>query len=266
MFPLRDINPSRTKPIVTWSIIGLSSLVFIYQMSLGRYVEIFVRQWGLIPYEILTGKDIPPYIPLPVYTTLFSHMFLHGNLAHIIGNMWFLWIFGNNVEDELGKVRFIIFYLVSGFFAAMLQIFVAFLQSGFHIPPIWAIGGSLHPLLIPMIGASGAISGVLGAYMRLFPHAMIDTLVFWGFFVSIVRLPAIIFIGLWIIVQVINGLFSLGFFGPSGVAWFAHIGGFIAGYLLVEPFLPPSSTWKQRKKWEKMRKEYFGDEDDYMFF
>ena len=147
-------------------------------------------------------------------------MFLHGGLLHIGGNMLYLWIFGNNIEDKLGHFRFLIFYLVSGIIAS------------------YAHAISSPSSNIPMIGASGAVSGVLGAYILLFPHARVHTLIFFGFFIQIVKIPALIVIGFWAIIQVINGILSQGLLPQGGVAWFAHIGGFLTGLLTIKIWLP----------------------------
>jgi membrane associated rhomboid family serine protease len=159
-------------------------------------------------------------LPSP-YLTIFTSMFLHGGLFHVGGNMLYLWIFGNNVEDTLGHGRFLLFYLLSGVAAAMAQTFM----------------GPASP--VPMIGASGAVSGVLGAYLLLFPHANVLTLIVFGFFIRLVRVPALIVLGFWVVVQFLNGFLAVGVEaarghgGGGGVAWFAHIGGFLAGVVLL---------------------------------
>jgi len=172
--------------------------------------EIFLRQWGLIPAELMEK----PY-------TLFTHMFLHGGWGHIIGNMWFLWVFGDNVEDKLGKLRYIVFYVLCGLGAALTQTFISI-----------SFGGA-DTL---MVGASGAISGVLGAYMKMFPNARILALVPIFIFFTLMELPALIFIGIWFFIQIVNGIVTLPFIGYGGVAWYAHIGGFLTGYLLIDFF------------------------------
>ncbi|AAC07308.1 rhomboid family intramembrane serine protease [Aquifex aeolicus] len=221
MIPIKDVNPSRTFPIVNLSIIVACSLIWLYEWSLTDEViytfqgavtkfELFLREWGLVPVEL----PQKPY-------TLLTHMFLHGSWGHIIGNMWFLWVFGDNVEDKLGKFRYIIFYILCGLGAALTQTFISL-----------AFGGAN----VPMVGASGAISGVLGAYMKMFPHARVLALVPVFIFLTLMELPAVIFIGLWFFIQIINGIITLPFIGYGGVAWYAHIGGFITGYLLVDYF------------------------------
>lgn len=218
MLPLRDVNPTRTFPLVTIALIAVNVLVFIYELILGPQVEGFVQSWAIIPYEITHGVDLPPASIQPIYLTLITAMFLHGGIVHIAGNMLFLWIFGNNIEDAMGSLRFIVFYLLCGLVAAFAQI---------------AVGPNSD---IPNIGASGAIAGVLGAYLLLFPRAEVQTLVFLGFFVRLVRLPALLFLGLWFVLQLFSGVAGLGMEAMGGVAWFAHIGGFIAGIVLINIF------------------------------
>ncbi|GBC88610.1 MAG: rhomboid family intramembrane serine protease [Hydrogenobacter thermophilus] len=211
MIPIKDINRSRSFPIVNTFLILLCAAVWLYQVGLDEYQEnIFIYKYGLVPADVFQR----PY-------TLLTHMFLHGSWLHIIGNMWFLWIFGDNVEDRLGRFRYLLFYIISGLGAALLQTSVSFMFGGEDVP---------------MVGASGAISGVLGAYLRLFPHARILALVPIFFFLTFMEVPALFFIGLWILIQVINGILTLPFAQTGGVAWFAHIGGFAVGYTLVKAF------------------------------
>jgi membrane associated rhomboid family serine protease len=218
MLPLRDVNPTRNFPIMTIILIAVNVLVFIYELILGPQLEGFVQSWAIIPYEITHGVDLPPASIQPIYLTLITAMFLHGGFVHIAGNMLFLWIFGNNIEDAMGSLRFLVFYLLCGLAAAFAQI---------------AVGPNSD---IPNIGASGAIAGVLGAYLLLFPRAEVQTLVFLGFFVRLVRLPALLFLGLWFVLQLFSGVAGLGMEATGGVAWFAHIGGFIAGIVLINLF------------------------------
>jgi membrane associated rhomboid family serine protease len=218
MIPLKDINPSRNFPIVNLTIILICSVLWLYEVSLEDYeFNDFVYSFGLVPVEIFSK----PY-------QLFTHMFLHGSWLHIIGNMWFLWVFGDNVEDRLGKFKYLLFYVLSGLGAAVIQSLVSFLTGAVHVP---------------MVGASGAISGVLGAYLYLFPHARILALVPIFFFLTFMELPAVFFIGMWVFIQIINGLITLPFAGMGGVAWFAHIGGFFVGYKLVRVFYRRRSYW-----------------------
>ena len=227
MLPLKDDIPTRTFPVVTVGLIALNALAFLYQMSLQitddpralRAATAFVFEFGLVPCRLTGACTAPPDFPSPL-VTLFTSMFLHGGLFHIGGNMLYLWIFGNNVEDSLGHGRFLVFYLVCGVAAALVQT-------------------ALSPASrIPMIGASGAISGVLGGYLILFPHARVLTLITFGFFIRIVPVPALIVLGFWIVVQFLNGLITFSVREEGGVAWFAHIGGFLAGLGLLVAFRP----------------------------
>jgi membrane associated rhomboid family serine protease len=218
MIPLKDINPSRSFPIVNLTIILICSVVWLYEVSLEEYeFNDFIYNFGLVPAEVFSK----PY-------QLFTHMFLHGSWLHIIGNMWFLWVFGDNVEDRLGKFKYILFCVLSGLGAAVIQSLVSFLTGAVDVP---------------MVGASGAISGVLGAYLYLFPHAHILALVPIFFFLTFMELPAVFFIGMWVFIQIINGLITLPFAGMGGVAWFAHIGGFFVGYKLVRVFCRRRLHW-----------------------
>ena len=214
MIPLRDHLPGRSIPVVTFLLIAISVLVFLYEQSLPvPRLEAFVESYGMVPYEITRGVDIPPHGPQPVYATLFSSMFMHGSWFHLIGNMWFLWIFGNNVEDVFGRVGFPIFYLIMGIAAAFGQILIDPASQ------------------IPTIGASGAIAGVMGAYLVFWPQARIDTLIFFFYFIRVVPLSAVFVLGYWILIQFLQGVPALAGL-DGGVAWWAHIGGFAAGALV----------------------------------
>lgn len=214
MIPLKDDNPTSTYPYVTIGLIALNILVFIYEVSMGSDFGPFLNRYGAKPLFVLSMTS--PYgSPLP-FTTVFTSMFLHGGLLHIVGNMLYLWIFGNNIEDSTGHFRFIIFYLLSGIIA------------------VYTFSLVNPRSTTPMIGASGAVSGVLGAYLILFPRAKVLTLVPFGFYFQIIKVPAIFVLGLWILVQIISGAVS-GSAG-GGVAWFAHIGGFVAGMILIGLF------------------------------
>jgi membrane associated rhomboid family serine protease len=202
---------------VTIGIIISNMLIFLLEIISPPGMEKTVYAYGAIPQYILTFEKLQPIHPA---LTIFTAMFMHGGLFHLGGNMLYLWIFGNNIEDKLGHMRFIIFYIFCGITAA---------YSHALIDP--------HSLT-PMIGASGAISGILGAYLLLFPRAGVYTVIFLGFFVQIVKIPALIVIGFWAIVQFINGLVSTGLVKQGGVAWFAHIGGFITGLLTIKLWLP----------------------------
>lgn len=226
MIPLKDLNPTRNFPIVNVTIIVINVLVFLYEFAIGHRVEALFASFAVIPYDvssaIQTGRfDVAVVLPL------FTSMFLHGGWMHLIGNMLYLWIFGDNIEDIMGRGRYVVFYLLCGIAASVTHIFIA---------PTSAI---------PTVGASGAISGVLGAYLLLFPRAKVVTLIPIFMFVQVARLPAIFILGFWFVMQFFNGLASLGFesAGMGGVAWWAHIGGFVAGMLLI---------WVFRKKEENI--------------
>jgi membrane associated rhomboid family serine protease len=214
LIPLKDENPTYSKPILTVSLIVLNVFIWLYQSSLGPMEQEFVLRMGAIPYQIVHLNDLPPtnFFPLPM--TLISSMFLHGGLMHLLGNMLFLWIFGNNIEDDLGRGRFLIFYLLTGVIASLGHIVAAPNSE------------------IPMIGASGAISGILGAYVVLYPRAKIVTAVLIIIILRIFRIPAIIFLGIWFAMQ----LLAAGNPAAGGVAWWAHIGGFVVGALLILVF------------------------------
>jgi len=224
VFPLKDDNPSNSAPVVTVALIVLNALFFVYQISLeaggadgARAGQAFIDEFGLVPCRLTGACRVGPELPSPILT-IFTSMFMHGGLFHIGGNMLYLWIFGNNVEDTLGHGRYLLFYLLSGVAAALAQT---------------AVGPSS---MVPMVGASGAVSGVLGAYLLLFPHAHVTTLIILGFFFRLVHIPAMVVLGFWIVLQVLNGLGSFG--SSGGVAFFAHIGGFLAGMGLLYVLKP----------------------------
>jgi len=216
MIPFKDDNPTRTFPFVTIGLISINTIVFVLQILSHVNQAKIVFAYGAIPSYLLTFKTVQPIHPV---LTVFTSMFMHGGFFHLGGNMLYLWIFGNNIEDRLGHIRFTIFYLLSGIAAA------------------FAHAVTEPSSMLPMIGASGAVSGVLGAYLLLFPHARIHTLIFLGFFVQVVRLPAMLVIGFWIVIQFLNGLISKGVADYGGVAWFAHIGGFVFGIIAIRLFL-----------------------------
>jgi len=219
LIPIKDLNPSRSTPVITILIILVCTLIFTYELILPpNYREIFIKMFAVIPYEIMHGVDLPPPDPLTPYGNLISYQYLHGGFFHIIGNMLFLWVFGDNVEDRFGKLKYFLFYTFCGVVAALIQ----------------SIVSPQSP--IPLIGASGAISGVLGAYLVLFPRAQIVTLIFIFFFVDVVVLPALLWIGIWFLMQFISALISINHLSMGGVAWFAHIGGFLTGILLTKLF------------------------------
>ena len=223
MFPIGDEHNGRLlTPYVNYTLIAINIVVFLYQLLLPEPELLeFIFRWGAIPAEISQGQDL---------FGLVSSMFLHGGWLHIAGNMLFLWVFGDNVEDTMGHVSYLLFYLLTGLAAGLAQVVI---DSGSQIP---------------LVGASGAISGVLGAYIMLFPHGRIRTLVFLGFFITVVLIPAWVQIGLWIVLQFFNGFASLGVRTEEsgGVAYWAHIGGFIAGAALVWLFRDQDAVDRQR--------------------
>lgn len=216
MIPLSDENPSRTLPIVTIVLILINLGVFAYQTIYftGNPKEI-IFQLGFIPYEFFHFKDIGPANWLPPQLTIFSAMFMHGGWLHLLGNMLYLWIFGDNVEDVLGHGKYLVFYLFCGLSATL------------------AHGLTNMASQIPTVGASGAIAGLLGAYMISFPGARIKTLIILIVFIKIVRIPAFLILGYWILIQVLSGLSELDRATHGGIAWFAHIGGFVTGAVLI---------------------------------
>jgi len=215
MIPLQDNNPTETFPFLTISFIAICVLVFLWQVSLGVIgSQQAVLSLGVIPAVLLNKASLPVELTtIPAELTIITSMFLHGGFVHLAGNMLYLWIFGNNVEDALGHGRFIIFYVLCGTAAVFGQV----IQN-----PVSEI---------PMIGASGAISGVLGAYLLLYPYARVLVFIPLGFYSQLIRLPAGWVLGLWILMQLINSALTSSEGG--GVAWFAHIGGFIAGMVLI---------------------------------
>lgn len=238
MIPIGDDNSDRRiTPIVTWVLIGINVFVFVVLQGLGSN-ERFTMAFATIPAEILTGRDIVetvpirdaygravgaldlPNTPIPVYLTLVSAMFMHGSLMHLLGNMLYLWIFGDNLEDAMGHGRYLVFYLLTGVLAGLTHVMVtAFFGMN---------------ALVPCIGASGAISGILGGYIVLFPHRRVR--VIWLY--QVMHVPAVVALGVWFLFQLFSGVGSAGSPG-GGVAYGAHIGGFIAGFVLVRLFGRP---------------------------
>ncbi|MBD3381161.1 MAG: rhomboid family intramembrane serine protease [candidate division Zixibacteria bacterium] len=220
MIPFKDDNPRGTTPYVTIALIAINVIVFIYEFSLGQrgFTE-FTVKYGLIPAELMSGRDLMApemsYLSTSPYLNLFTSMFMHGGFMHLGGNMLYLWIFGDNIEDTLGHVWFAFFYIISGIAATLTFVFIE--PSG----------------EVPLVGASGAIAGVLGAYLVRFPYAKVYTLIFLFYFIRIIRLPAVFVLGFWFILQLISGTNSLAVSqSGGGVAWFAHIGGFAFGAIL----------------------------------
>ena len=209
LFPYKDDNPRILVPYVTYCIIGINALIFVLQFNLSisdpSAEKEFIYRFGFIPADFSI-------------ITIFTSMFLHGGISHIMGNMWFLWVFGDNVEGVLGHLKYAIFYLMCGLAATISQLLI-------------------NPnSTIPMVGASGAIAGVLGMYMIRFPHARVHVFAFIIIFFTTFRVPAMFVLGFWFFNQLTNGFGSLGFDTTGGVAWFAHIGGFIAGVMLNQAF------------------------------
>lgn len=248
MFPYRDENETQRAAIVTGTIIGLNLLSWIAVQGAGFALPLArsICELGLIPGELTGTLPVGTRFPMGPglvcatdpgrqVSNLFTSMFLHGSWMHVLGNMWFLWIFGNNVEDSMGRVRFVVFYLLCGLAAAIGQVVTD--------------PGSV----IPMVGASGAISGVMGGYLLLYPNVQVFALVPLGFFVTSVALPAWVMLGYWFLIQFVSGLVAFGG-GMGGVAFWAHVGGFVAGLVLVKLFARPvyleahrAHHWRPRK-------------------
>ena len=250
MFPYHDENATRRPAIITGAIIGLNVLMWLGIQGAGTTIPLAksVCALGLIPGE-LTGL-VPAGTRFPMgegllcatdqgrqVSHLFTSMFLHGSWMHLLGNMWFLWLFGNNVEDSMGRLRFVAFYLIAGLAAALGQVLTN---------PSSAI---------PMVGASGAISGVMGGYLILFPQARVYTLVPIGFFITSIALPAWMMLGYWFLIQFVSGLASFGG-DMGGVAFWAHVGGFVAGVALIKPFARSDYLEAHRTRHWRPRRVY----------
>ena len=219
MIPLRDVIPSRTTPVVTIGLIALNIIVFVYELSLGRAVDAFMLYYGLVPAAFS-------------WMNVITSMFLHGGFLHVAGNMLYLWIFGDNVEDRMGHGRFLVFYLLCGIAAALAQTITA------------------PDSTVPMVGASGAIAGVMGAYFVLYPRSRIVTLLPLFFFFQVIEVPAIAFLGIWFLMQFVSGVGSIVSVGQNtatgGIAFWAHVAGFVAGITGVFVFKRPE---RQRVEW-----------------
>ncbi len=246
MIPLRDDVPSRTVPFVNYALIAVNALLFLAELSMGEGLPSFFMRSAVVP-SLYTGRDgalgalevvattLTPDLGLRVLTS----MFLHGGWLHFLGNMLYLWIFGDNVEDRMGHVSYLVFYLATGWAAAYTH--------------IWADPRSA----IPSIGASGAIAGVLGAYISLYPRARVVMLIPLGIFTELVQVPAVFFLGIWFLQQFLSGFLSLA--APTqggGIAWWAHIGGFAAGFALVWLFAQKRRRPASRETWWSDRERY----------
>jgi rhomboid family protein len=223
MIPLYDTVRSHKFPLVNLILIVGNILAFLYEQQLSPTVlERFIFTWGLVPAHLISN-------PAAAWITIFTAMFLHGSWVHLLGNMWFLYIFGDNIEARLGGLRYLIFYLLSGVAAAFLQTYVQPASQ------------------VPAIGASGAIAGVLGAYLISFPRSRVASLVPILFIFTIVEIPAVIFLIFWFIIQIYSGVFMMQGANASGVAWWAHIGGFVFGAIMVSFFArrPAYRNWYQ---------------------
>lgn len=242
MFPLKDDNPSASAPLVTVALIVLNALVFVYQISLevggaegARAAQAFVEEFGLVPCRLTGACRVGSEVPAPILT-IFTSMFMHGGLFHIGGNMLYLWIFGDNIEDAMGHVRFVIFYVACGIIA------------------VFSHAVTDPSSTVPMVGASGAISGVLGAYLLLFPRAQVLVLIPLGLYTRTMYVPAAFVLGLWFVMQVLSGGMSIGRSG-GGVAFFAHVGGFLAGMALIGLFKHPDVPYfspAKHRAWGKL--------------
>lgn len=230
MIPLRDENPTSITPFVNHALVAINVAVFVYQAFLafdvsGEVANAFVQKLALTP-SLLLSPSVWSQMPIPAPLTLLTSMFVHGGIMHLLGNLLYLWVFGDNIEDALGHLNYLIFYLVCGMGAAIAQVMIE--------------PGST----IPMVGASGAIAGVLGAYLVLHPQAQVLTLVFLVIFVRVMYLPAAVLLGIWFAIQIFSAFAG----GGGGVAWYAHIGGFLVGVLLVSTFVGGSGRGGRRQR------------------
>lgn len=220
MIPLRDANPTRRPPIVTIGIIVACFMAFAVELTImtvdgSDALDAFITTWGVVPADLIAAWSSGAFVSQESLT-LITSQFLHGGWLHVLGNLLYLWIFGNNIEDQLGRLGFLAFYLAGGAAAALAQVAVDPTSD------------------VPMIGASGAIAAVLGAYLVLYPRARITSLVFLGFFYQLIDVPALIVLAFWFVLQLIDGLASLGMTGSTaGIAFFAHIGGFVFGVAIA---------------------------------
>jgi len=228
LIPYRDDNPTATYPFVTIALIVVNTLVFAWQVVSPEGLRGAVFSYGAVPSALMTFDTQQPVHP---FVTVITSMFMHGGVFHLGGNMLYVWIFGNNIEDKLGHTRYLLFYLVGGVIAAYAHAITAPSSN------------------VPMVGASGAVAAVLGAYIMLFPRATVYTILFVGFIFQ-VRLPALIVIGFWAIIQFVNGIVEKGIMAGGGVAWFAHVGGFLFGMAMTELYLIRKKGFSRKKvKW-----------------
>jgi hypothetical protein len=219
VIPLKDKNPTHRVPVVNIALIVANTAIFLYEVSLGPRIGQFFLTFGVVPSDIVESFTSGRF-RIGAVSPFFTSMFLHGGWLHLAGNMLYLWVFGDNVEDKLGHGRYLVFYVVCGLAASLLHVFIAPSSS------------------MPTVGASGAISGILGAYLLMFPRARVVTVIPIFFFLQVAELPALVVLGFWFVMQFFSGLISLGYEtgGMGGVAWWAHVGGFVAGLILILPF------------------------------
>jgi membrane associated rhomboid family serine protease len=230
VIPLRDANPTRRTPLLTLAMVAACGIVFAWELGLmasggETALDAFITRWGVVPADLTAAWGRGDVVSRET-ATLLTSQFLHGGWLHLLGNLLYLWIFGNNVEDRFGRVGFLVFYLLGGALAGLSQV-------------------AIDPTsTVPTIGASGAIAATLGAYVVLFPRARVTSLVFLGFFYQLIDVPALIVLGFWFVLQLIDGLTSLGVAqGGGGVAFFAHIGGFVAGAVVARVVTATWGSW-----------------------
>ena len=242
MFPYRDQNPTVRQPFVTWILVALTAGLWLVAQGMGAEPRLSqsVCEFGVIPAKLFGQPLVPimtprgPILPCPgdgssgIYT-LITSVFMHGGWFHLISNMWFLWVFGDNVEDAMGRGRFLLFYILTGVLAALAQILIDVSSP------------------IPLVGASGAISGVMGAYLVLYPKVKIDTIVFLGFFITRLTVPAYMMLLYWAFIQMVGSVPALAGGGGGGVAFLAHLGGFVAGAVLIKLFAKPELRAAHRR-------------------
>ena len=219
MIPIRDDNPYRQLPVITTCLIVINVAIYFYQLFVDKAGATFIYQYGAIPFQITHFQPVPHlprgyHPPIPYFATIFTSMFIHGGFFHLFSNMLYLWIFGDNIENFLGPAKFILFYFLSGILAGLIH------------SMIYASS------MVPTIGASGAIAGIMGAYFYLYPNAKVLALVFLFFYITIIPVPAFIFLGIWFLMQLLPAFVSFGKLG-TGIAFWAHVGGFVAGIVLI---------------------------------